>query len=161
MWSPFLWTGRWMKWLYRMGQFRGVIPAQHASRARLGEDGEAIAARYLGRQGMHVIVKRYRNRFGELDLVAIDRRTIVFVEVKTWRQSPDSGSDQNPAEAVDSEKQQRLARAALSFLKQYQLLECSARFDVVSISWADRSDRPQIRHFVHAFEPVGFGQFFR
>jgi len=64
-------------------------------------------------------------------------------------------------EAVDSEKQQRLARAALSFLKQYQLLECSARFDVVSISWADRSDRPQIRHFVHAFEPVGFGQFFR
>ncbi|MFC1759158.1 YraN family protein, partial [Planctomycetota bacterium] len=84
-----------------------------------------------------------------------DNRTVVFVEVKARR------SDlENPAEAVTEEKQRRLTRASLAFLKRNHLLEHSARFDVVAIVWLKDQRRPSFRHYVNAFEPIGTYQAF-
>lgn len=122
----------------------------------LGERGERAAARFLKRRGYRIVGQRDRWRLGELDLVAIDGRTVVFVEVKT-RQSHEAG---HPAEAVDAAKRRKLTHLALSFLKRHGLLEYSARFDVVAVTWPAGSRRPTIEHFRDAFEPVGKGQMF-
>ena len=120
----------------------------------LGDRGERAAARYLRRQGMRILVRRYRVAQGEVDLIARDGRTLVFVEVKSRRQG-------SPAEAVTPEKQRRLTLAALHFLRRYRLLEQRSRFDVVAIVWPDGHREPAIEHIRAAFEAVGRGQFFR
>ncbi|MEX2121806.1 MAG: YraN family protein [Pirellulales bacterium] len=118
----------------------------------LGQRGEAAAARYLRRRGYRIVAQGDRGQLGELDLVAVKKRTVVFVEVKT-RQSQAAG---NPGEAVDDDKQRRLTRLALSFLKRHGLLEYPARFDIVAVTWPEGQSRPSIEHFEHAFEAVGF-----
>lgn len=122
----------------------------------LGQRGEEAAARYLKRLGYHILARHCRSRLGELDLVAADGRTVVFVEVKT-RRSTDAG---HPTEAIDADKQRRLTRAALAYLKAEGLLNYAARFDVVAITWPADSRRPTIEHFQNAFSPPGQGQFF-
>ncbi len=134
----------------------------------LGRQGEAAAARYLRKLGYKIVAQGQRSRIGELDLVAVDpgtavggsagdRRTVVFVEVKT-RKSHAAG---HPAEAVDVEKQRRLTQAALGFLKHHGLLEHRTRFDVVAITWPEGRRQPQVEHIRGAFEAVGRGQMFR
>jgi putative endonuclease len=121
----------------------------------LAERGEQAAARYLRRLGYHIIARRDRSRLGEIDLVAVDGQTVVFVEVKT-RDSSDTG---NPSEAVDAAKQRRLTRLALGYLKRHRLLNCPARFDVVAVTWPADQRRPTIEHFKDAFEATGFEGF--
>jgi putative endonuclease len=122
----------------------------------LGQRGERAAARFLKRRGYKIVARGERDRIGELDLVAVDGQTIVFVEVKT-RASQDAG---HPVEAVDADKQSRLTRLALTYLKRHDLLEYPARFDVVAITWAEDAKHPRIEHFPNAFEAVGQGQMF-
>lgn len=122
----------------------------------LGQRGEAAAARYLRRRGYKVLARGDRQGPGELDLVMLDRKTIVFVEVKT-RQSDDMG---HPAEAVDAHKQRRLTRLAVTFLKRHGLLDCPARFDVIAITWPQRKWFPTIEHISDAFEAVGKWEFY-
>ncbi|MEN6406686.1 MAG: YraN family protein [Thermoguttaceae bacterium] len=117
----------------------------------LGRRGEAAAERYLRRQGCKTLARGSKSFLGELDLVMLDRRTIVFVEVKT-RRSADLG---HPVEAVHPEKQRRVTRAALAFLKRYGLLECPSRFDVVTVLWPENRRTPKIEHFPNAFEATG------
>jgi putative endonuclease len=105
---------------------------------------------------MIILFRGYQDRVGEVDLIAVDQRTVVFVEVKT-RSSDFAGE---PEEAVDSSKQLKLTKTAIGFLKWHRLTECAARFDVVAIRWPDISDQPQIKHYANAFEPVGQFQFF-
>ncbi len=114
----------------------------------LGERGERAAAKFLRRLGYHIVDRRHRTALGEIDLVAVDGRTVVFVEVKT-RQTHDAGA---PHEAIDPAKQARLSRLALAYLKRHDLLECQARFDVVAVTWHHGEARPTIEHFLHAFE---------
>jgi putative endonuclease len=122
----------------------------------LGQRGEAAAARFLKKRGYVIVARSDRGRLGEIDLVAVDGRTVVFVEVKT-RRSHDAG---HPADAVDQDKQRRLTRLALTFLKRHALLEHAARFDVVAVTWPDDLRAPVIEHIVNAFEPVGRWQMF-
>jgi putative endonuclease len=122
----------------------------------LGRRGENAAARFLWRQGYILVARGQRGRIGELDLVAVQGRTIVFVEVKT-RASTDAG---HPSDAVDHDKQARLTRLALAYMKRHDLLDCSARFDVVAITWPDGQFRPRIEHFPSAFEATGFDGMF-
>ena len=122
----------------------------------LGQRGEDEAARYLKRLGYKILARGRRLASGELDLVALDGRTIVFVEVKT-RTSQDVG---HPADAVDAVKQRKLTRLAVTFMKRHGLLEYPARFDVVAITWPDGRGRPTIEHFKNAFEAVGEGEFY-
>jgi putative endonuclease len=123
----------------------------------LGARGEDAAARHLRKKGYTIVARSDRSRLGEIDLVAVDKnRVIVFVEVKT-RHSHDTG---HPADAVDDDKQRRLTRLALAYLKRHQLLESPARFDVVAVTWPDAQRKPHIEHFEHAFGAVGNWQLF-
>ncbi len=127
----------------------GVLP--------LGLRGERHAARVLRRMGYRIVAGGARSRFGEIDLIAVQGRTIVFVEVKT-RRSDRAGA---PAEAVNAAKQRRISASALAFLKTHGLLEHRARFDVIAIIWpADAREPSSVEHFKNAFEPPGFGQFY-
>lgn len=121
-----------------------------------GDVGEREAARYLAQKNYRIVCRQVRNIGGEIDLVAMDGETVVFVEVKTRR-----GAEQGaPFEAVNSEKQRRMTRAALVFLKQSRWLEKRSRFDVISIVWPEGALRPEIRHFEHAFEATDRGQMY-
>lgn len=121
----------------------------------LGDEGERAAARYLRQQGYRILKRQHRNRFGEIDIIAMDGRQIVFVEVKT-RRTTDTGQ---PFEAVDRRKQQKIARTALAWLKENRRLNQSCRFDVISIVWESDDGSPQIDHYRHAFESPDSGQF--
>jgi putative endonuclease len=120
----------------------------------LGDRGERAAARYLRRRGLRVLTRGYRVRSGEIDLIARDGETLVFVEVKSRRRGL-------PAEAVDREKQRRITLAALHFLRKHRLLDVRSRFDIVAIVWPDERGDPQIEHIPDAFPAVGWGQMFR
>jgi putative endonuclease len=141
-----------------MGFFRRFLswPLRFYPRRTLGQRGEDEAARYLLRLGYKILARGRRLASGELDLVALDGRTIVFVEVKT-RTSQDAG---HPAEAVDDIKQRKLTRLAVTFMKRHGLLEFPARFDVVAITWPAGRGRPTIEHVKNAFDAVGKGEFY-
>ena len=117
----------------------------------LGARGEHEAERHLKKLGYKTLARGSRNKLGELDLVALDGKTIVFVEVKT-RRNTDAG---HPADAVDERKQARLTRLALAFLKRNRLLDQPSRFDVIAITWPEDQQRPRIEHFKNAFEATG------
>ena len=136
-------------WLSRWWRGRRPVPS-------LGQRGEDAAARFLRRLGYKIVGRGDRDKLGELDIVAVDHRTVVFVEVKT-RQSPDLGP---PEEAVDLRKQRRLTRLALGYLRRHGLLEHAARFDVVALTWPPDERRPHIEHFINAFEATDRGQMF-
>ena len=112
----------------------------------LGREGEGIAERYLKKQGFKLLERNYRCPLGELDLVALDRKVLVFVEVKT-RTSDGLGS---PLEAVDRRKQRQIIKTALYFLSQKCLHDRDARFDVIGISM-ERGE-PVVEHIRNAFE---------
>jgi putative endonuclease len=117
----------------------------------LGYLGERAAEKFLKRQGYKIVGRGQRWRGGELDLVAADGRTVVFVEVKT-RRTMQFG---RPEEAVDARKQHLLTRSALFYLKRHGLLEYQSRFDVVAVTWPHGVKRPTIEHFQNAFEAKG------
>jgi putative endonuclease len=111
-----------------------------------GKRGEELAERYLRKKGYRVVERNYRCALGEVDLIVLDRRVIVFVEVKT-RSGDGFGT---PLEAVERRKQRKMIRAAQFFLSTKRLHRREARFDVVGISWPGRE--PVIEHIENAFE---------
>ncbi len=123
------------------------------SHLRLGDDGERVAANYLKRKGYRIITQGYRTRYGEIDIVGLKKNTVVFVEVKT-RRSHVTG---HPSQAVDRQKQERISRLATAFCKRHRLAHCPIQFDVVAISWMDRSEPPTIEHFPSAFRLPSIG----
>ena len=99
------------------------------ARISLGKSGEDLACRELERRGYVIVARRYRVRGGELDVIARDGDTIVFVEVKT-RIGRMFGE---AAEAVTPLKQLRMTRLAEEYLMRHRLADCPCRFDVVSV----------------------------
>jgi putative endonuclease len=116
------------------------------ARQVLGRQGEQVAERFLTRKGYRVVERNYRCPAGEVDLIVLDRRVIVFVEVKT-RSGERFGT---PLEAVEARKQHKMMRAAQFFLTQKGLHQRDARFDVVGISWP--GGKPIVEHIENAFE---------
>jgi putative endonuclease len=114
----------------------------------LGREGEKVAEQYLKRKGYRLVERNYRCMAGEVDLIVLDRRVIVFVEVKT-RSDDRFGT---PFEAVEFRKQQKMIRAAQFFLHAKGLHQREARFDVVGISWP--AGVPVVEHIENAFELV-------
>ena len=96
---------------------------------RLGRRGEDAAERHLVSAGYRILERRYRTRFAEIDLIAEDGDTLVFIEVKT-RSSLSFG---RPAEAVDGRKRARIAGAASVYLARRAALDRACRFDVVEV----------------------------
>jgi putative endonuclease len=109
-------------------------------RLPLGRRGEEIAARHLRRCGYRILERNFRTAGAEIDLVAADRETFVFVEVKT-RSSSALGT---PAEAVDERKAARIHRAAGIYLRRIHADERPARFDIVAIIGAGRACRLEL-----------------
>ena len=103
-------------------------------RQKLGQFGEALAARHLKKLGYKIICVNYRTRLGEIDIIAKDQETIVFVEVKSRSTSAYGG----PKHAVTPDKQKRISKNALFYLKSTDQINVKARFDVVTISSANR-----------------------
>jgi len=116
------------------------------SNLRLGRSSEDLATKFLQNNGYKIIVRNYKTALGEIDIIAKDKDTICFIEVKS-RNSDRFGM---PQEAVSPFKQRQISKAALSFLKSRNLLDDKARFDVVSIVCA--FNNPQIRLIKDAFE---------
>ncbi len=95
----------------------------------LGKAGEQDAVRFLKNKGYKLLRQNYKTKLGEIDIVAQDRETLCFIEVKT-RSSFMFG---NPAEAITHVKQRKLSQLALLFLKKHNLIGKKARFDVVTV----------------------------
>jgi putative endonuclease len=118
------------------------------ARISLGKSGEDLACRELEHRGYVIVARRYRVRSGELDIVARDGPTIVFVEVKTRvdRMFGDA------AEAVTPLKQLRMTRLAEEYLMRHRLSDCPCRFDVVTILAG--SGAPTIEVIQNAFDAL-------
>ena len=117
-------------------------------RQHLGILGEDLASDELARRGYAILARRYRTRYGEIDIVARDADTIVFVEVKA-RAGREFGEG---AEAVTWWKQRRVTRMALDFLARYRLLDKPCRFDVVIVDLSAGEARVEV--FTNAFDAV-------
>lgn len=116
------------------------------NRQSLGKSGEDLAGDELQRRGYVILARRYRTRFGEIDIVARSSKTIVFVEVKT-RAGDEFGGG---AAAVTPWKQRRIAQMAVDYLSRHELHDHPCRFDVVTIDMKDSG--PEIVVYEHAFE---------
>jgi len=99
------------------------------ARQQLGKEGEDLALRKLESIGYRCIERNYRCSLGELDLVARDGETLVFVEIKTRK----SKSLDYAKEAVHARKQRQISKVALAYMKRNGCEEAKARFDVVVI----------------------------
>jgi len=117
------------------------------TRRATGIRGEEEAARFLARCGYAILDKNVRTRAGEIDLVAKEGKTLVFVEVKTRR---DLAGDP-PQAAVNTRKQNRLGKLALGYLKLRRLREMPCRFDVVAVIVNEEGGVKAIRHIPNAF----------
>jgi len=116
------------------------------SKQIFGKKGEELAAQYLKKRGYTIVERNYRCTNGEVDLIAVHRRVIVFVEVKTRR----GESYGLPVEAVEFHKKRKMIQAAEFFLHEKKLHQRDARFDVVGISWP--GVEPVIEHIQNAFD---------
>jgi putative endonuclease len=113
---------------------------------KFGEKSENLAVWYLKQNGYKIIEQNYRNRMGEIDIIAREKKTIVFVEVKS-RRSIRYGT---PKLAVTPKKQRTISMVALYYLKSTQQIDSKARFDVVAIT--SNRDEPQIEIVKNAFD---------
>ncbi len=111
----------------------------------LGERGEGLAAGFLKKKGYKILVQNFRTRIGEIDIIARDNMTLVFVEVKT-RESLEYG---RPFESVNIHKRRKIANVALLYLKKLREIP-PCRFDVVSVYY-DKG-RPEFELIKDAFE---------
>jgi putative endonuclease len=107
--------------------------------------GEDLACAELRRRGYAILARRYRTRYGEIDVIARDGDAIVFVEVKARRDEAFGGG----LAAVTAWKQQRIARMATDYLARQGLLDAPCRFDVVTVQF--ETGHPRIEVFTHAF----------
>lgn len=113
----------------------------------LGGRGEELAVRYLRKRGYKVIERNYRCLWGEIDLIARNKGTLVFVEIKT-RSSSGFGL---PQEAVDRFKQGKLVQVAKAYMAQHHLEDTiTTRFDVVAIHLTPSG--PEIELIKDAFQ---------
>ena len=111
-----------------------------------GKEGEAIAVQQLKKDGYKILETNYLTKLGEIDIIAKDRDTIVFVEVKA-RRSVHYGS---PKEAVSTQKQKKISLVALYYLKTTNQMTTKARFDVVAVNL--NRDKPRVEIIKNAFE---------
>ena len=116
-------------------------------RQSLGKLGENLACDALARRGYAIIARRYRTRLGEIDIIARDGDTTVFVEVKT-RAGDDFGG---AAVAVTAWKRRRVTLMAMDYVARHRLEHTPCRFDVVTIDVIDGKP-PRVEIYEHAFE---------
>ncbi|MFC1825832.1 YraN family protein [Thermodesulfobacteriota bacterium] len=115
-------------------------------RQKFGKDSESLAVRHLKKNGYKILQQNYRTKLGEIDIIAKDKQTLVFVEVKARK----SGHFGNPKLAVTPKKQRKISMVALYYLKFTKQQNIKARFDVVTISFLQNN--PHVEIIKNAFE---------
>lgn len=118
-----------------------------AGRAALGAQAEELAARLLEERGLRILQRNWRRPEGEIDLVAEDHGTLVFVEVRS-RTGEDHG---HPLETVNKRKRSRVVRAARLYLQECPVTSNEFRFDVVGITFPREGGSPTLCHIEDAF----------
>ena len=122
------------------------------ARQETGRRAEELVARRLAAAGWEIVERNARTRYGELDIVALDGRTLVFVEVKAGRAGTAFGPER-PVFAVDRRKQLRIRRLATAWMAGCREIPAYAeiRFDAVGVTF-DRAGRPvDVEHLPGAF----------
>jgi len=113
---------------------------------KFGKAAENAATLFLKAKGYKILERNYKNKLGEIDIIAQQAKVICFVEVKA-RHSLNQGL---PQEAVSLSKQRQISQVAISYLKSKKLLEQPARFDVVALLYINH--QPEITLITDAFE---------
>jgi putative endonuclease len=129
---------------------RSVLGVSNNLRHQLGITGEQLAAEHLERLGYRILERNYRTRWGELDIVAFDGRTLIFCEVKSRRVGGRAGS---PLEAVSPTKQAQVRKIAGRWLVERRERPYAEvlRFDAIGVSF-DAGDRlVSLEHVEGAF----------
>ena len=145
-----------MRWLSRLFNRPSLDRIVADTSMPLGKRGEALAVELLRQKGYKILATSVTTKEGEIDIVARDGKTCVFVEVKTRR----SGDMFDAMDSVDLRKQKQLTNLALAYLKRRGWLQRPSRFDILGICWPDDSVPPETKHIENAFEAVGDGQMF-
>lgn len=117
------------------------------TRQQIGQLGERHAARYLRARGLRILEGNFRTKLGELDIVARDRDTLVFVEVRTRT----SETTMTPLESVNAEKQTRIARTGRQYRRLRHIPDCPIRYDVVEVIATPFGQVTDVRHIEGAF----------
>jgi putative endonuclease len=117
------------------------------ARQKLGRQGETLACEELERLGYAIVARGYRTRAGEIDIIASDAGSVVFVEVKT-RLDLSFG---DPVDAVTPQKQQRVVAMATDYVARHNLDDTPCRFDVVTVDAL--IEPPRITVYKDAFRP--------
>jgi len=117
-----------------------------ARNLEFGKAAENAAAKFLKAQGYKILERNYKNKFGEIDIIAQQEGVICFLEVKA-RHSLNLGL---PQEAVSVSKQRQISRVAVYYLKSHNLLERPARFDVLALLYVN--SQPEVSLITDAFE---------
>jgi putative endonuclease len=132
------------RWRNRFWPLRSSPKSLHLRR---GAHGEKLARRFLRRNGYKILYRNFKGRSGgEIDIVCRDNDTLVFVEVKT-RTREDFG---RPVAAVDRQKQKRISRGGLAWLRMLDNPDILFRFDVVEVVITDNA-RPRLELIKNAF----------
>jgi len=113
-----------------------------------GQQGEQMAAQFLLRQGYRIAQQNYRCREGEIDIIAWDGPTLVFIEVKTKGQTMFGA----PQAMVDGHKQKKMVHVAMVYVQRHRLQDVNLRFDVVAITLFPGAP-PEVTHVLGAFTP--------
>jgi putative endonuclease len=124
-------------------------PIMTIARQQLGIVGEEIAARELASRGYAILERRYRTRYGEIDIVCQDGETLVFVEVRA-RATAEFG---RAAESVTEGKKRKVTAMAVDYLARHHVTNRPCRFDVVAID-AALSSEPRVTVFPAAFDAI-------
>ena len=119
-------------------------------RPRLGQLGEQLATEHLIRRGFRIVERNYRTRWGELDIVAFDGRTLAFCEVKTRRLS---GPGRSPLESVHARKQSKVRKMAGSWLieRTDRPYADNVRFDAIGVTLDPAGRLVSLEHLEGAF----------
>ncbi|MGH9313043.1 MAG: YraN family protein [Vicinamibacterales bacterium] len=117
-------------------------------RQKLGKQAEDLVTRELAARGYQILQRRFRTRFGEIDIVARDGGTLVFVEVRA-RVGEDYGSAED---SITARKEWRMTRMAQAYLLDQRLGDVDCRFDVVAVDWS--TPEPVLSVYRSAFDAV-------
>ncbi len=121
--------------------------AHKPTKSQKGRMAEAVAESFLTAKGLRIVAKNITSRHGEIDLIAREGSTLIFVEVR----SVSSPTPLHPLETISRHKQRHLIRSALSYLQHHGLADLAVRFDVIGIIWQSGQD-PEITWIQHAFD---------
>ena len=120
-------------------------------RSVAGRQAETLAAAHLAAAGLRIVARNWRRPEGELDIVADDGGTCVFVEVRSR-----TGEDRGHAlETITPQKRARVVRAARLYLDAEAPVAAGFRFDVVAVTFWDDGRQPDVVHIANAFEVGG------